>query len=122
MSERPTPDELRFRALASSSDEYLAELDARGRVVYVSPNHPDDEAERGPLSLERVHPGDRAEVEEHFAAVFRARRSRRFGFRVIDPDTTLRWVEVTPTPFEAADGEWHVLVVSREVERNSPAR
>jgi len=117
MSRSPTPDELRFRALAGSSDEHLAELDARGRVVYVSPNHPPDESERGPLSLERVHPDDRDEVATQFAAAFREGLSRRFDFRVVDPDTALRWVEVTVTPFESEDGERHVLVVSRDVTR-----
>ncbi|HKA15578.1 MAG TPA: PAS domain S-box protein, partial [Myxococcota bacterium] len=114
MAHQPTPDERRFRALASSSVERIAELDPRGRTVYVSPNHAtsgDDVL----ASIDHVHAEDRAEVAQHFASAFRDGVARRAAFRVIDTSGATRWIESTITPFPAENGERHVLVVSRDV-------
>ncbi len=114
MAEHPTPDERRFRALASSSVERIAELDSRGRTVWVSPNHAslgDDVL----ASIDHVHPDDRAAVVQHFAAAFGAGEAQRMSFRVLDTKGRTRWIESTITPFPAEDGDRHVLVVSRDV-------
>ncbi|TMA33580.1 MAG: PAS domain S-box protein [Deltaproteobacteria bacterium] len=114
MAHQPTPDERRFRALASSSVERITELDARGRVVYVGPSHgraQDDVLD----SLDHVHPDDRAAVAARFAEVYRRGEPERVTFRVIDLAGATRWIESTITPFPAEDGERHVLVVSRDV-------
>src|SRR5258706_3792701 len=114
MADHLTPDERRFRALASSSVERIAELDARGRTVYVSPNH----ASSGDdvlASIEHVHADDRSKVAAHFAAAFGDGSAQRASFRVTDASGATRWVEATLTPVLAEDGERHVLVVSRDV-------
>ena len=117
MAEKLTPDERRFRALASNSVERIAELDSRGRTVYVSPNHEamgDDVLD----SLDHVHPDDRPEVAQQFAAAFGNGEARSASFRVIDAGGATRWIESTITPFPAEDGERHVLVVSRDVSQS----
>jgi PAS domain S-box-containing protein len=114
MADQPTPDERRFRALASGSVERIAELDSRGQTVYVSPNHAiagDDVL----ASLDHVHPDDRAAVSQHFVESFAKGTAGRVTFRVRDLDGSTRWVESTLTPFPAEDGKRHVLVVSRDV-------
>jgi len=113
-SDRFTPDERRFRALASSSVERIAEIDAQGRTVYVSPNHA---AARDDLlaSLDAVIPEDQAAVAAGFVQAFESGNAGSLSFRVHNLAGELRWVESTLTPFTAADGERHVLVVSRDV-------
>jgi PAS domain S-box-containing protein len=114
MADRLTPDERRFRALASSSVERIAEIDAQGRTVYVSPNHA---VARDDLlaSLDTVHPDDRAAVARSFATAFETGDASSISFRVHNLTGELRWVESTLTPFPAEDGERHVLIVSRDV-------
>ncbi len=114
MADEPTPDERRFRALAISSVERIAEIDAQGRTVYVSPNHA---VARDYLlaSLDAVHPDDQSAVAAGFAQAFATGAAGSIAFRVHNLTGELRWVESTLTPFSAADGERHVLVVSRDV-------
>jgi PAS domain S-box-containing protein len=114
MADKQTPDERRFRALASSSVERITELDARGRVVYVGPSH---ERTRDDVldSLDHVHAEDRSRVASHFAAAYQRGEPERLSFRVQDLAGATRWIESTITPFLAEDGERHVLVVSRDV-------
>src|SRR5262245_32317375 len=114
MADGLTPDERRFKALASSSVERIAEIDARGRTIYVSPNH---SVARDDLlaSLDAVVPEDQAVVAASFVQAFESGNASSIGFRVRNLTGELRWVESTLTPFSAADGERHVLVVSRDV-------
>ena len=114
MAERLTPDERRFRVLASSSVERIAEIDAQGRTVYVSPNHA---ATRDDLlaSLDSVIPEDQDAVAASFAQAFTTGNASSISFRVHNLAGELRWVDSTLTPFTADDGERHVLVVSRDV-------
>jgi PAS domain S-box-containing protein len=114
MVDQLTPDERRFRALASSSVERIAEIDAQGRFVYVSPNHA---AARDDLlaSLDSVIPEDQVSVAASFIHAFESGNASSISFRVHNLTGELRWVESTLTPFAAADGERHVLVVSRDV-------
>jgi PAS domain S-box-containing protein len=114
MADELTPDERRFRALASSSVERIAEIDAQGRTVYVSPNH----AAAGDdllVSLETVIPEDQDAVTGSFVQAFATGNASTVSFRVHNLAGELRWIESTLTPFAAADGERHVLVVSRDV-------
>ncbi|MGH7337154.1 MAG: hypothetical protein ACREI7_06235, partial [Myxococcota bacterium] len=81
MADEPTPDERRFRALASSSVERIAEIDAQGRTVYVSPNHA---AARDDLlaSLDSVIPEDQSAVAASFAQAFATGTASSIAFRV----------------------------------------
>ncbi len=113
MADQPTPDERRFRALASSSIERIVELDPRGQTVFASPSHV-IAAGNVLASLDHVHPDDRTAVALHFAAAFQTGVSGRVTFRVRDREGSTRWIDSTLTPFPAEDGERHVLVVSRD--------
>src|SRR5262245_40441905 len=114
MVDRLTPDERRFRALASGSVERIAEIDAKGRTIYVSPNHA---VARDDLlaSLDTVHPDDRGAVAASFARAFETGIASSISFRVHNLTGEQRWIDSTLTPFPAEDGERHVLVVSRDV-------
>jgi two-component system cell cycle sensor histidine kinase/response regulator CckA len=114
MADRLTPDERRFRALASNLVERIAEIDSSGRTVYVSPNL-ESEGDDVLASLDYVHPEDRTEVAVQFAAAFRSGEPQRAAFRVAVNAGETRWIESTITPFPAEDGDRHVLVVSRDV-------
>jgi two-component system, cell cycle sensor histidine kinase and response regulator CckA len=114
MADQPTPDERRFHALASSSVERIAEIDAHGRMVYVSPNHTPRREDRL-ASLDSVIPEDQPPVAAAFVRAFASGNPSSISFRVHNLTGELRWVESTLTPFEAADGKRHVLVVSRDV-------
>ena len=116
MAERPTPEERRFRALAGSSLDHVAEIDGRGRIVYVSPDaRPGRDADS--LGFERIHPEDRRVTAETLAEALRTGESQRTSFRVVDPERPGQWLwlEVTMTPFVAEDDARHALLVSRDV-------
>jgi two-component system, cell cycle sensor histidine kinase and response regulator CckA len=114
MADQPTPDERRFRALASRSVERIAEIDPRGRIVYVSPNHRAT-GEDLLTSLAAVLPEDQRGVLLAFTQTFASGEPSRIAFRVKNLELETRWAEATLTPFTAEDGERHVLVVSRDV-------
>jgi two-component system cell cycle sensor histidine kinase/response regulator CckA len=114
MADRLTPDERRFRALASNLVERIAEIDANGRTVYVSPNT-ESEGDDVLATLDYVHPNDRGDVALQFAAAFKTGDPQRAAFRVLDRTGATRWIESTITPFETESGDRHVLVVSRDV-------
>jgi two-component system sporulation sensor kinase A len=116
MADQPTPDERRFRALASSSVEHVAEIDETGRIVYVSPDaRPGRDVTS--LGFDRIHPDDQRAVAESLGEAMRTGESRRAAFRVVDPEARAGWLwlEVTITPFEAENDERHALIVSRDV-------
>jgi PAS domain S-box-containing protein len=113
MADQPTPDERRFRALASRGVERIAEIDPRGNIVYASPNHAAP-YEHLLTSLEAVHSDDRQPVMSSFVQAFATGEPSRIAFRIQHPDGEIRWAEATLTPFASEDGERHVLVVSRD--------
>ena len=91
MADRQTPDERRFRALASSSVERIAEIDAHGRTIYVSPNHA--EARDDLLaSLDAVIQDDQASVAAAFAQAFKSGNASSISFRVHNLAGELRWI------------------------------
>jgi PAS domain S-box-containing protein len=111
-AEAHSSDGERFRALAWSDFDRIAEVDAQGRTLWVSPNHG---ARSGPaLSLADVHDEDRPEVGRAFRRALEEGESQRIAFRVRDGDAT-RWVECTLTPMGDEPGTRRVLVVSRDV-------
>jgi two-component system, cell cycle sensor histidine kinase and response regulator CckA len=114
MAERLTPDERRFRALASSSVERIAEIDSQGRTVYVSPNHAPS-GDHLLASIDAVLDEDKSAVVMAFVQAFESGQPASIAFRVHNLTGEMRWVESTLTPFPAEDGERHVLVVSRDV-------
>jgi PAS domain S-box-containing protein len=102
----------RFRALARSAFEQIAEIDAQGRTLYVSPDSA-AAATRAP-SLGDVHDEDRPAVARAFARALEAGESQRLAFRMMDGDAP-RWVECTVTPMGEDPGTRRALVVSRDI-------
>jgi PAS domain S-box-containing protein len=114
MADALTPDERRFRALASSSVERIAEIDAQGRTVYVSPNHAPS-GDHLLATIDAVFDEDKHAVAMAFVQAFESGRPASIAFRVHNLAGEMRWVESTLTPFPTESGERHVLVVSRDV-------
>jgi PAS domain S-box-containing protein len=113
-------DGRRFRALTRSAFDMISEIDRKGRVTYVSPNHaslhgrdPDELA--GELGFDGVLPEDQERVARSFAGLFRDGESARVTFRVADREGEIHWVECTGTPIESENGEWRALLLSREI-------
>jgi PAS domain S-box-containing protein len=110
----------RFRALSLSAFDMLSEVDRRGHVTYVSPNHarlhdrkPEELVDL--LSLEAVLSEDRPLVQEQFRKLFERGEGARATFRTRDPQGRIRWIECTGTPVTTPEGETRALLLSREV-------
>ena len=115
MADRLTPDERRFRALASSSVERIAELDSQRPHRLREPEPRGERATTCSPRSTHVHPDDRRAVAAQFAAAFEQRRAAAHRVPGRRSAGATRWIESTITPFPAEDGERHVLVVSRDV-------
>ena len=107
----------RFRAIASNTHDVITEVDARGMVVYRSPN---DGAAAGrgaghPVALDRLHPEDRKAVATVFMALFAEAHQVRATFRTLQDDGEIRWIECTGTSFETSDGERRAILLSRDI-------
>jgi len=113
MSDQPTPEERRFRALAGSAADRIVELAPDGTIVFANEVRMSKDL-RLLGSLGAVHPDDRAEVIDRFRDAF-AGEGSSISFRVCDEERGTIWVESTLSPFEAESGERHVLVASRDV-------
>ncbi|MGH0032272.1 MAG: PAS domain-containing sensor histidine kinase [Myxococcota bacterium] len=110
----------RFRALSLSSFDMLSEVDAQGRVTYVSPNHarlhgrePAEMLDQ--LGATAVVPEDRPIVAAAFSRLFARGENARAVFRTRDEQGDVRWVECTGTPVKTPEGETRALLLSRDV-------
>jgi PAS domain S-box-containing protein len=110
-------DARRFRALSSNSFDLVTEVDARGLVVYRSPNHLDAEGHGtgNRVALTRIHPDDRSSVASIFTRLFGDKRHVRAIFRTLEEDGEVRWIECTGTRFDTAEGEPRALLLSRNI-------
>jgi PAS domain S-box-containing protein len=110
----------RFRALASNTQDLIAELDARGRLIYanqrVSQVLGAPEAEwRGQDEARLVHPDDEPRLREAFEAALAGEEPAAIIFRVAHPSGEWRWFEASQRSAPLADGEPRVVVIARDV-------
>jgi PAS domain S-box-containing protein len=112
----------RYRVVAESTDDLVAELDDEGRAIYVSPSFErvlgyaaEELIGMAPFSL--IHADD----VERLAAAFqnRLRATRRPGnaenFRVRHRDGSWRWLQGGGVNYRTADGALRIVSVSRDV-------
>jgi PAS domain S-box-containing protein len=115
----------RFRAMAENAVDLIAEIDAGGRLIYVSPNceamlgTPADEF----IGLQfddarvrdRVHPEDRAEVLEVVERHLRSGTDGQIEYRYRHGDGGWRWFETRGRSYRTQGGEQRALIISRDV-------
>jgi PAS domain S-box-containing protein len=114
--------EARHRLLIEATHDLVAEVDAEGRVVFVSPScekvlglRPEEMIGTTPFSL--LHPDDVEHLAELFIGRVHASHAPRSGrtFRIRHRDGSWRWLEGTGINFETAEGATHVVAVTRDV-------
>jgi len=108
--------EERHRLLVENCHDLVSELDAEGRIRYLSPNHatclgyePDELL--GTCAFDLVHPDDLPKVMECFALPMAT-----VSFRCLHKDGSWRWLESTGRAFNiASEGGTRSVVVSRDI-------
>jgi PAS domain S-box-containing protein len=114
-------DEPSFRALAEHAPDIIAELDARGRYLYVNPSYqrllgwsPEGLVGRHAAAL--VHPDDREPRSLEFGELLRGGPSAQYRrIRVADADGSWHWFETVACAYRTAEGELRVVSSGREI-------
>jgi two-component system cell cycle sensor histidine kinase/response regulator CckA len=117
--------ESRLRAIAEHASDVIAEADAAGRLLFISPNcealigRPPSEFvgldPRDPAIVGHLHPDD---VEQAFPPgppPSADPEARVLIYRCRHADGRWLWIESRVRPFQTPSGEWHSIVVSRDV-------
>jgi len=110
--------EERFRRIADQAFDMVAELDAEGRYLYVSPSHEavygvPAASLLGRIAFEWIHPEDLAEAMEAFRAALPAGTGHA-SFRIRHRDGSLRWIEAVGRADRTADGP-RAVIIGRDV-------
>jgi PAS domain S-box-containing protein len=116
--------EARYRALFSSTHDFVAELDAEGRVLFMSPSCEtilgfEPEAMIGTTPFSLLHTDDVERLADSFLQRVEARRPAGEGsvFRVRHRDGSWRWLQGGGVSYATADGRSRVVCVCRDVTR-----
>jgi len=113
--------EERHRILGESSRDLIAELDANGDFLFVSPGSEailgySPEELIGSTGIALVHPDDvESNTESFLEALKDCGPVRSEPYRVRHRDGSWRWVEGVGVPYRRADGELRILTVTRDV-------
>ncbi|MFI5217731.1 MAG: PAS domain S-box protein, partial [Candidatus Limnocylindria bacterium] len=114
--------EERYRMLAETTHDLVIELDADGKIIYVSSNSletlgyaPGEMAGTLPFAL--LHPDDVERLADAFLNRVASSAPRRKGslFRVRHRDGSWRWLEGGGVNYRTAQGETRVVAVMRDV-------
>jgi PAS domain S-box-containing protein len=117
--------EARYRRLAENASDVIYEMDAEGRILFVSPNRnaivggPDEdvigESILDPRRASGMHPDDRDPVLEAFRTIRTTGAERQMTYRYRRGDGSWRWLESKGRSFRTSAGEWHTVIISRDV-------
>jgi PAS domain S-box-containing protein len=113
--------EVRYRQVIDASGNLVSEVDAEGRLVYMSPSverilgyRPEELVGTTPFSL--VHPDDMERAVESFLRGVAGEETTRTNvYRVRHKDGSYRWFGGEGIPYETADGELRFLGVNYDV-------
>jgi len=114
--------EERYRVLTETTHDLVIELDAEGKILYVSPNSletlgyaPSEMVGTLPFAL--IHPDDVERLAESFLKRVASSAPRRAGtlLRIRHRDGSWRWLEGGGVNYRTASGETHVVAVVRDV-------
>jgi PAS domain S-box-containing protein len=113
--------EERYRIVAETSRDMIAELDDEGRILFVSPGseavlgHP-PKTLVGRTGFMLIHPDDMQRNVDIFLGVLKEEGPvRSEPYRVRHRDGSWRWVEGVGVPYRRADGELRILCVTRDI-------
>jgi len=116
---RAVVSEQRYQALAAHGSDLIAEADAKGRIVFASPNHDafgvPVEAMIGRPSMQNLHPDDRDLILAAARSLAHDRVARSKPVRARLRDGEWRWFETSLTSYRTPEGEPRVIGVSRDV-------
>jgi len=117
--------EERYRVLADHASDIIAEFDADGRLLYVSPSvttilgySVEETIAGGLLGVinERVYPEDLESVTASFARVTaKPNATIRLQYRARHANGEWRWLETQTQSFGSADGTVHAVSVNRDI-------
>jgi len=117
--------EQRFRLLADHASDIIAEFDAQGRILYVSPSltailgySAETTVAQGLLDVigSRVHPDDLEKVTASFRRITQDRNlALGLLYRARHANGEWRWLETQTQSFGTADGALHAVSVNRDI-------
>jgi PAS domain S-box-containing protein len=117
----------RYRRLTDNAFDLIMEVDSKGRLLYVSPNHrdvlgfePDDLI--GRISFDLLHPDDRQKVIVAFQMLLVSGWNHQVLARVQHRDGGWRWFESSGNAYPAPRGEMRAVVISRDVTERREAQ
>ncbi len=112
--------EARYKALANKAYDIIAEVDADGRLMYLSPS-----SERimgfsaseliGRPFAELIRDEEKVDVEKRFGRVIVAGAIGTRLLQIRHKDGGWRWVEGTGIRFETPDGETRMMAIGRDI-------
>ncbi len=116
---RVRESEARFRALADHAHALVAEIDAKGRYLYVNPRHVEVFGD-SPTLLEQggqvlLRSSDRARAWEQFSKLFTTGEGIESTYRAVDRHGSVRWMEVSGSAFATPTGETRAVLIGRDV-------
>jgi PAS domain S-box-containing protein len=112
--------EERYRVIAETSGELIAEMDSEARVLFISPVVRQllgftPEEITGTTPVIRVHPDDIQRCVDAFLGGIQSGEPIRVApYRVLGKDGEWRWLESEGIQFRRADGEQRFLSVTRD--------
>jgi PAS domain S-box-containing protein len=113
--------EERYRLLAKTSRDMIAEMDEEARIVYASPateevlGHPPERLV-GTTAFNLIHPDDmQHNIDAFLTALKNEEPVQGEPYRVRHRDGSWRWVEAVGVPFRRRDGELRLLSVSHDI-------
>jgi PAS domain S-box-containing protein len=111
----------RYRTLTENAIALISEIDAEGRLVYVSPQHrellgwdPDELIGVSVIGL--VHPEDRARIANTLGGVIAAGNSQTLRYRCRAKSGGYRHLESGGRAYETAFGDLRIVVVSMDID------
>jgi PAS domain S-box-containing protein len=112
--------EARYRALTEHAYDLVAEVDDRGILLFVSPNHREqlglDPAELvGTDGTARVHPADRSALIANVERILERGVVVQESYRYMRGNGTWCWLESSARSYRTARGELRAVVSSRDV-------
>lgn len=105
----------RFRLLVDNLPIAFFMRDANGRLLYISPAYETiwgrtiAELKQNPRAwIDAIHPDDLQEATTTFRVL--AQTEMDFEYRIVRPDGTVRWINVTSIPMRNAEGQTEQIV------------
>ncbi|MFQ5415655.1 MAG: PAS domain S-box protein [Myxococcota bacterium] len=112
--------DVRFRAMTEHATDLISELDANGRILYVSPSYEDQlghpaESLLGRPARDMVHPDDYEDVRNRFVGAVVNVAQTRTVLRMRHGDGSWRWFEASGRAFRTAAGAMRFVSMARDI-------